>query len=158
MCASAVAIAAAAVSAALATLPSTASAQATGSAQAGLPIPAPAAASLRTAAVGLAQLSGDARPGSITAVATTYTKALQAATPGDKVVLGNTDQTVYLVVIKGEFTLKNAPVPPGAHNPTGRYLAVIFDPSRGKFTDGSVSDQPPSVPLQSYGPVADLTK
>ena len=118
-------------------------------------IPASATPALRTAMLRLAQHSGDANPTSIRAVSTTRAKALQAATPGD-MVPGSASQPAYLVVITGKFKLDNAPVPPGAPLPTGRYLAVTVNPATFQVMDLGLSNHQPPVPLRSYGPVSNL--
>jgi hypothetical protein len=153
MYASAVGIAAAALSAALTALPSTAGVTA------GSPIPASAIPRLSSSAWRLATLSHDARPASITAVSVNYAPALQDATPGDYVPssLRSPRRLVYLVVLVGKFTL-NAPVPRGAHLPTGRYLAVTVDPVTFRIMDLGLSNHAPPVPLGHYGPVSNLMK
>jgi hypothetical protein len=105
----------------------------------------------------LARHSGDANPASIWAVSTTRAKALRAATPGD-MVPGSASQPAYLVVITGKFKLVDAPVPPGARLPTGRYLAVTVNPATFQVMDLGLSNHNPSVPLRSYGPVSNLMK
>jgi hypothetical protein len=142
------AVVAAAVSVPLATLSSAASVTA------GSAIPAAAAHRLSTMTLQTAKLSGDAKPTSITAVTTTRAKALEVATPGDTIP-GSTGQTVFLVVMKGSFTL-NAPVPSGAHEPTGHYLAVTFDTNTFQIVDVGLSDKAPPGSLRSLGPVSNL--
>jgi hypothetical protein len=104
----------------------------------------------------MARRSGDAHPVSISAVATTRAKALRLATPGDTVA-GSADQLAYLVVMKGNFTLKYAPVPPGARLPTGRYLTITINPSTFQVMDLALRNGPPHGALRSLGPVANLT-
>jgi hypothetical protein len=120
-------------------------------------IPASVTPALRTAMLQLARHSGDANPASIRAVATTRAKALRAATPGD-MVPGSARQPAYLVVITGKFKLDDAPVPPGARIPTGRYLAVTINPSTFRVMDLGLSNRNLPVPLRSYGPVSNLMK
>jgi hypothetical protein len=148
--ASVASIAVAAVTA-LAALPSGASATP------GSAIPASAIAGLRTNMFQLARYMGDAHPASIRAVFTTQAKALETATPGDTIP-GSAGRPVYLVVMTGNFTDTHALVPPGAHFPTGRYLAVTINPATFEVMDLSVGNHRPPVPLRSYGPVSDLTK
>jgi hypothetical protein len=146
-CAAAAGVAVAAVSA-LTTLPS-ASAASSG-------IPASAAQRLSAMALRLARHSGDANPASIRAVATTRARALRAATPGDTVP-GSARQPAYLVVMTGKFKV-DAPVPPGARLPAGRYLAVTVNPSTFRVMDLGLGNRKPPVPLRSYGLVSNLMK
>jgi hypothetical protein len=127
------------------------------SSTAGAPIPAAAVAELRAVVLRTAKLSGDAHPISITAVSTTRAKALLDATPGD-IVPGSADQSAYLVVMKGEFKLMFASVPPGARLPTGRYLKLTVNPSTFKVMDLGLSKQAPPIAMRKYGPVSDLTR
>jgi hypothetical protein len=120
-------------------------------------IPASAIPELSTAMLQLAQQSGDGNPSSITAVSTTRAEALQDATPGD-MVPGSAGQPAYLVVITGNFKLDNAPVPRGAHLPTGRYLAVTVNPATFQVMDLGLSNHKPTIPLRSYGQVSNLTR
>lgn len=120
-------------------------------------IPASATPALRAAMLQLARNSGDANPTSLRAVSTTRAKALRAATPGD-MVPGSASQPAYLVVMTGKFTLTSAPVPPGAHLPTGRYLAVTVNPATFRVMDLGLSNHTPPVPLRSYGLVSNLMK
>lgn len=151
--ASAIGIAGAALSVTLTALPSTAGVTA------GAPIPASAIPQLSSGAWRLARLSHDARPASITAVTVNYARALQDATPGDHIPrsMRSPSRLVYLVVLVGKFTL-NAPVPRGAHLPTGRYLAVTVDPTTFRIMDLGLSNHAPPVPLGRYGPVSNLKK
>jgi hypothetical protein len=143
------AVVAAAVSVPLATLSSAASVTA------GSAIPAVAAGRLSAMTLQVAKLSGDAKPASIMAVTTTRAKALEVATPGDTIP-GSTGQTVFLVVMKGSFTLNDAPVPSGAHVPTGHYLAVTFDTTTFRVVDVGLSDKAPPGSLPRLGPVSNL--
>ena len=144
-------VAAAAAAAAVATLSSTANGSAS------VAIPSPAASKLAAIMLQVAATSGDAQPESITAVTTTHTQALEAATPGDTIP-GSDSETVYLAVMKGNFTLSSASVPPGGHAPAGHYLAMTFDPATFSVLDVGLSDDPPAVSLSSLGPVSDLTQ
>lgn len=67
-------------------------------------------------------------------------------------------QPAYLVVITGKFKLDDAPVPPGARLPTGRYLAVTVNPATFQVMDLGLGNHKPPVPLRSYGPVSNLMK
>ena len=146
------AIALAAVSITLAALPSTATAAA------GQAIPAAAVANLRTHMLRLSKASGDRHPTSITAVATTRARAMLDATPGDGPLkparLGK--PAVYLVVLKGNFTLNDVPTPAGSPAPRGKYLAVTVDPSTFRVLDIGLQNRPFPIALSRYGPVSDL--
>jgi hypothetical protein len=120
-------------------------------------IPASAIPALSTAMLQLARQSGDGNPSSISAVSTTRAEALRDATPGD-MVPGSAGQPAYLVVITGNFKLDNAPVPRGAHLPTGRYLAVTVNPATFQVMDLGLSNHKPPVPLRSYGQVSNLIR
>jgi hypothetical protein len=122
-----------------------------------LAIPAAAAQRLSGIAEGVAAMDGDAKPAWIEAVATNRDKALRIATPGDTVP-GTADQTVYLVVINGNFTLNSVPTPPRAHAPTGHYLALTFDPGTFQVMDLGLTNRPPPAPLRSLGQVSMLAQ
>jgi hypothetical protein len=88
-------------------------------------------------------------------VATTREKAL---TVMSGTIPGSDRQNVYLVVMKGNFTLSRAPRPPRAKAPSGHYLAITFDAVTFQRLDLGLRDQAPSVSLQSIGPVSNLTQ
>jgi hypothetical protein len=71
---------------------------------------------------------------------------------------GLESQSVYLVVMKGNFTLTNARRPRYAKAPSGQYLSFTFDTGTLKRLVLSLSRRAPSVPLQSVGPVSDLMR
>jgi hypothetical protein len=118
-------------------------------------IPAAAARQLDTIMLRVATMSGDPKPAWIEAVKTTRDKALTVATPGDTIP-GSARQTVYLVVMKGNFTLNDASIPPHAHAPTGHYLAITFNPATFQGMDLGLSKQAPPISLRSLGPVSAL--
>lgn len=93
----------------------------------------------------------------VQAVATTRAQALSAATPGDNVSDDVSLQPVYLVIMQGSFTGK-VPVPPGTAEPTGSYLAMVFDPATFNLLDMGIGSEAPPVTLQSLGPVTTLSK
>lgn len=116
-------------------------------------IPMSAIARLTAVALRLASLDGDARPTSVTAVVTSHGRALRAATPGDT--LPGAAQLVYLVVMKGNFTL-NVPTPPGDPEPTGTYLSITLDPATFQLMDLGLSHNAPPISLRSFGRVSTL--
>lgn len=118
----------------------------------GSPVPSAAIPRLRAMTLALARLDGDRGPRSIAAVVTTRGAALRVATPGDTISYGGS-RPVYLVLMVGKFTLTDVPVPPGAHSPTGRYLALTINSKTFKVMDIGLRDRPPPIPLSSYGPV-----
>lgn len=120
-------------------------------------IPAAAVRQLTASALSVATSGGDAKPEWVKAVTTTREKALRVATPGD-LVPGAASQTVYLVVMEGQFTLNSAPRPPRAHAPTGHYLAVTFNPVTFQVMDLGLSNQAPPASLGSLGLVSNLTQ
>jgi hypothetical protein len=124
---------------------------------AGSAIPASAAHQLKAAMYQMARASGDARPTSVQAVLTTRAKALQLATPGETVP-GSTGQTVYLVVMKGHFTLREVSLPRGAHAPRGHYLSETLNPTTLQPMDIGLRNQASPIPLHSLGPVSNLTR
>lgn len=102
-----------------------------------------------------ATASGDAKPTSMQAVATSEGAAVAVATPGDSVP-GSSSETVYLVVMKGDFTLGDVPVPPGASAPTGHYLTFTVATGSLRILDLGLSNSVPSAALKSIGAVTTL--
>jgi hypothetical protein len=140
---------------------STAGASARSSAAASTPIKAvpritaAVAGELDAVARQTATASGDAKPTSMQAVATSESVAVTVATPGDSVP-GGAGETVYLVVMKGDFTLGDAPVPPGASAPTGHYLTFTVATGSLRILDLGLSNSAPSAAFQSIGAVTTL--
>jgi hypothetical protein len=121
------------------------------------PVPAAAAQRLGTIMKQMATVNGDASPASMQAVTTTRDKALRIATPGD-LIPGSASQTVYLAVMKGNFTLNDAPRPAGSPAPTGHYLLITFSPGSFHVMDLGLSNQAPTAAsLRALGPVSTLT-
>jgi hypothetical protein len=118
-------------------------------------IPAAAARQLGTMTQRWATTSGDAKPLSTEAVTTTRDKGLRLATPGDTFP-GSAQQTVYLVVMKGNFTLTDVPIPPHGRAPTGHYLTFTVDPATFQVMDMGISNHAPPGSLGSLGPVSTL--
>jgi hypothetical protein len=145
------AVAAAAVSASLLAGLAPASARATSGA-----IPAQAIGRLHAYALAFARQNGDATPASVLAVKTTLQKALKAVSP-DNTVPGSASVTVYLIVMKGEFTV-NFPVPKGSREPTGSNLSIMLSPTTFQLIDLGLNNHAPSVSLRRLGPVSTLTR
>lgn len=95
------------------------------------------------------------RPASIMAVRTTLAKA--TVDMGGGPVPSNADQVVYLVVMKGDFNELHAKTPPCAGAPSGRYFSTTIDASTLMTMAQRLASQPPPLPLQDLGPVANLT-
>lgn len=120
----------------------------------GRPVPASAVPRLRAIAERFAKFNGGHALAQATAVLTTHRKALTSATPGD-FVPGSGGVPVYLVTMQGRFTV-DAPGPPGAAAPTGRYASLVLDARTFAGLDMGVGDNPPPVAPESLGPVTDL--
>ena len=64
---------------------------------------------------------------------------------------------VYLVLMKGDFTLySGGPVPSCAQAPTGHYFSAIVDAATFVTLEAGLGNRPPPVPLQTLGPVLNL--
>src|SRR5690348_11395276 len=118
------------------------------------PVPASAVPRLRAIAKRFAKLNGGRALTQATAVLTTHRKALTSATPGD-FVPGSGGVPVYLVTMQGRFTV-DAPGPPGAAAPAGRYASLVLDARTFAGLDMGVGDNPPPVSPDSLGLVTDL--
>jgi hypothetical protein len=104
----------------------------------------------------LAARFGDPNPTSIAAVAAQWSEAIHAATPGS-IPTRDVDAPMYFVVMTGDFTLPRGN--PVHGHPTGRYLRLLFNPcTAGGGSDLGLGDIPPPVPLETFGPVSDLTE
>jgi hypothetical protein len=117
--------------------------------------PAAVARRLRTMALHKVATCDGARTAWILAVRTTFSKAMAIVGGGDDIADKATD-AVYLVLMKGDFTLYNGgPVPSCAHA-TGHYFSAIFDAATFVTLEAGVGNRPPPVPLQTLGPVSNL--
>lgn len=122
----------------------------------GAPFSAAAVSRLRATMLAAASGCSDPRPEWIVAVRTTRAKA--AAAIGDRGdISGDTDQVVYLLVMKGSFSGNHAPAPPCAHAAPGHYYAMIVDAATFATIEMDLRAAPPAVRLQTLGPVATLT-
>ena len=122
----------------------------------GAPFSAAAVARLRATMLAAASGCSDPRPEWIVAVRTTRAKA--AAAIGDRGdISGDTDQAVYLLVMKGSFSGNHATAPPCAHAAPGDYYAMIVDAATFATIETDLRAAPPAVRLQTLGPVATLT-
>ena len=121
--------------------------------------PAVAAGRLRTMALHAVAVCDGVRPAWIRAVRTTFSKAMAVVGGGDDIADNATD-AVYLVLMKGYFTLDSggpAPPPCVPHGPTGHYFSAVVDAAPFVTLEDGVGDRPPPVPLQTLGPVLNLT-
>ncbi|HYZ56937.1 MAG TPA: hypothetical protein VE733_26035 [Streptosporangiaceae bacterium] len=119
--------------------------------------PAAVARRLRSMVLHAARSCDGARPDWILAVRTTFSKAMAMAGGGDDIA-GNATDAVYLVLMKGDFTLYNGgPAPSCAHAPTGHYFSAIIDAATFVTLEAGRGNRPLPVPLQTLGPVLNLT-
>ena len=112
-----------------------------------------------------ADQAGDSHPVTILSARGTFAAA-QAVLDGDAPAAQNSaggnaaavqwaQDPVYLVIMRGEFSLMDARVPPGGRNPTGPVMGMIVNVQTG-FCEGRYVG--PSVPdLEALGPVTELT-
>ncbi len=123
----------------------------------GVPFSATAVRSLRGIAVSAARGCDVPVPASVVAVRTTVGKA--SAALGESVASTGyaASQAVYLVVMTAHFPGHHAQMPPcaGAHG--GHYLWVLVDAATLSTIETALRNAPPLAPLQSLGPVRDLT-
>lgn len=112
---------------------------------------------LRTMALHAVTICDGARPAWIHAVRTTFSKAMTAVGGGNDIADNATD-AVYLVLMKGYFTLHSGgPVPSCARAPTGHYFSAIVDAATFVTLEAGLGNRPPPVPLQTLGPALHLT-
>ena len=119
--------------------------------------PATVARRLRAMALRAIASCDGAAPASILAVRTTFSKAM-AMVGGGNDIADNATDAVYLVLMKGDFTLYDGgPVPSCAHAPTGHYFSAVFDAATFVTLEAGVGNRPPPVPLRTLGLVLNLT-
>jgi hypothetical protein len=119
--------------------------------------PAAVARRLRTMALHEVAICDGTRPARILAVRTNFSKAMAVVGGGDDIADNATDP-VYLVLMKGDFTLHHGgPVPSCAHAPTGHYFSAVFDAATFVTLEAGLGNRPPPVPLHTLGPVLNLT-
>jgi hypothetical protein len=124
---------------------------------AGAASPAAVAHRLRTMALHAVTNCHGAMPAWILAVRTTFSKAMAMAGGGNDIADNATD-AVYLVLMKGDFIFNDGgPVPSCAHAPTGHYFSAIVDAATFVTLEAGLGNRPPPVPLQTLGPVLNLT-
>jgi hypothetical protein len=120
----------------------------------------PAAVAGRLAAMALRSVRtcDGGRPAWIHAVRTTFSKAMAIpdVAEGVNVADAATDQ-VYLVLMKGDFTLFDGAAPRScAHVPTGHYFSALFDAATFVTLEEGLGDHPLSVRLRTLGLVLNL--
>ncbi len=102
----------------------------------------------------MAKISGDSSPAWVTAVATTYARALSSATPGDTT-MEPTNTPVYLLTMKGHFTARGI-APQGAAAPTGTYLSIVVNARSYRVMDLGLSRKAPVVSPANLGHITSL--
>lgn len=119
--------------------------------------PAAVARRLRSIALGSVTMCAGGGPAWIKAVRTTFGKATAALGDGGEGIADNAGQAVYLVLMKGYFTLYNGgPAPSCARAPTGHYFSAIVDAATFVTLEAGLGDRPPAVPPQTLGPVLNV--
>jgi hypothetical protein len=98
-------------------------------------------------ALGFAANAGDPTPTLVEHVETTRSQAVEASS-ADTV---QNNAASYLIAMRGNFVLQDAPRPPGAAAPTGSVLTLVIDAQTGQLTDIGVQDNVPD--LSQLGPV-----
>ena len=115
-------------------------------------IPADALARVKAIAKHAARTTGDWAPAQVTVVATTHAGAARSAT--SEALL--TDP-VYLVTMRGHFTGDGFSPASSVALPTGTHLSFVVDARSFRVMDVSLSDQAPTVPPASLGPLTSLS-
>ena len=112
---------------------------------------------LSTMALLAVAICGGTGPAWILAVRTTFSRAI-ATVGGGNDTADNATDAVYLVVMKGDFSLCNGgSLPRCAQAPTGRYFSAVVDAATFVTLEAGLGNHPPPVPLQTLGPVLHLT-
>ena len=124
-----------------------------------VPLPSSAASAatvarrLRTVALHAVAICNGARPAWIRAVRTTFRKAIAMVSGGNDIADKATG-AVYLVLMKGDFTLYDGgPAPSCAQAPTGHYFSAVVDAATFVTLEAGLGNHPPPVSLQTLGPV-----
>jgi hypothetical protein len=120
--------------------------------------PAELSRQLVTTAQHLVAACDGTRPARILAVRTTFSRAMATVGGGDDIA-DNAADPVYLVLMTGDFTLYDGagPVPSCAHAPTGHYFTAVIDAATFVTLEAGLGNRPPPAPLQTLGPVLNLT-
>jgi hypothetical protein len=127
-----------------------------------VPLPSGAASSaavarrLRGMALHAVTTCGGAGPSWILAVRTTFGTAM-AAVGGGGDVADKAGAPVYLVLMKGEFTLRSGgPAVSCAHAPAGHYFSAVVDAATFVTLEASVGNRPLAAAPQTLGAVLNL--
>lgn len=107
-------------------------------------------AAMRELALGIAAANGDPSPRAVHLVPTTRASA-NALDTGATV---NTDESVFMVSMQGNFVARGASGPSHGFEAKGSVLTFTFDPSTNVMLDMSVGPIAPN--LQQLGEVIDL--
>lgn len=93
--------------------------------------------SVLDAARRLAAQNGEPAPQAVRSVRSTRVAATGGVT--------DTDPSVVVVTMSGQFVGHAAKVPPGGRLPTGKFLTAVFDAGTGELTDWSITPQAPEL-------------
>jgi hypothetical protein len=119
--------------------------------------PAAVAGRLRILALHAVAICGGGGPAWIRAVRTTYSQATALAGAGNEIA-DQATAAVYLVLMKGDFILASGRAGPSCGQaPAGHYFWAIVDAATLTTLEASLGNRPPPAPLQTLGPVLDLT-
>jgi hypothetical protein len=119
--------------------------------------PAAAARRLRRMALNSVANCHEAAPARISAVRTTFGKAV-ATGWGAAGLADNATDAVYVVLMKGDFSLYDgAGVPVCNPHASGHYFWAIIDAATFLTLDSGVGDHPPQHQLRNLGSVMNLT-
>ena len=85
--------------------------------------------------------------------------ACQSADLGDarRLLSGSAHIKVFLITMRGHFTARDAPGPPGAKAPAGGYLSLVIAAKTFQGLDFGIGPKPPPVSPASLGPVTYLS-
>ena len=120
----------------------------------GAAVPAEAATQLSATARTFAALNGDASPSSVEAVVARHSTALTVVTPAD--LLPGLGDTVYVVVLTGNFVGYAAKLGGSATVPTGTTLSMTIDPTTYKIDDWSLNSLDLQSAMSALGTVTPL--
>ncbi len=99
-----------------------------------------------------AKENGDPTPAGAVAIDTTRGAAMHAAAAGG---VDGSQIPVWLVVLHGHFTDRNASVPAGQPLPTGRVIVFTINQRTHQIMDFGIGDRPPN--LSSLGSVENFS-
>lgn len=119
--------------------------------------PAAVARRLRAIALHSVTICDGGRPARISAVRTTFGKAMAAVGGGGDGITDNAGQAVYLVLMKGYFNLySGGPALACVKQVAGHYFSAVVDAATFVTLEAGLGNRPPAVPLRTLGPVLNL--